>query len=328
MKIKGFFIDLLKSTIHQIENIFGFLFTYHLRPINADMVKMKPIIFSQLPPCAIVMQGQIMQEKNFTRETLKIYRKNFPAAKIVLSTWEDESAEYLKEIKNIGVEIILNKKPLYGGIGNINFQIISTNAGIKKAKDIGVEYVLKTRTDQRFYNPSCLEFFINLQKIFPVPSGYAQKQRVISISLDTFRNRLHDISDMLVFGQIDDMLIYWNIPQELPEYAAAFAAEEAKVAAGTRPTIKEGEFPVCEKKFSSYFLQTIGRPLVWTYEDSYKTLANHFCIVDADDIDLYWHKYARLHEHRHCYYNQENFWDKHEVSFTEWLNIYSAYNEY
>ncbi|MFA5247664.1 MAG: WavE lipopolysaccharide synthesis family protein [Patescibacteria group bacterium] len=327
MKIKELFIDLIKKTIYQAENLFGFFFTFHLRPIKADTVKIAPITFSKLPLCAIVIQGQVLYEKNFTRETLKIYRHNFPSAILILSTWEDEKSKYIEEIKALGIEIVLNKKPTYSGIGNINFQIISTNGGLEKAQEFGAQYILKTRTDQRFHNPSALEYFINLQKTFPVPTGYAQKQRIISVNLDTFRNRMHEISDMLIFGQLDDMLIYWNTPTELPEYAAALATETAKIKAGQRGPIEQEEFPICERKLSSNFLKSIGRTLTWTHEDSHKTLANHFCIIDAEDIDLYWHKYARLHERRHHLYNQENFWDKHEVSFAEWLNIHCAYKK-
>ncbi|MDD4902667.1 MAG: WavE lipopolysaccharide synthesis family protein [Patescibacteria group bacterium] len=326
MPIKKYLLELGKKIIYQAEKLSGFLFTYQLRPISAEKVKMNPVIFSVLPPCAIVMQGRILAEKNFTRETLKIYRRNFPAAIFILSTQEGENPEDLDQIKKLGVEIIINKKPAYGGIGNVNYQIILSSAGMKRAKEMGAEYALKTRTDQRFYSPSCLEYFINLQKSFPIPPGYGQKERIIGISLDTFRNRLHEISDMLVFGQIDDMLIYWNIPLETPEYAAALAAENAKVAAGKREAIKEGEFPLCEKKFTAHFLTAIGRPPIWTREDSYQTLADHFCIVDADDLDLYWHKYARLRERRHYFYDQENSGDKQELSFAEWLNIYSAFH--
>jgi hypothetical protein len=327
-KIKIILANLAKKIIYQIEEIAGYFFTYHWRPINAEKVKINLEAFTKLPPTAIVVQGPILSERNFTRETLKIYRKNFPQAILILSTWDDEKAKTIEEIKEIGVEIILNKKPAYTGLGNINYQLTSSFVGINKAKELGAEYVLKNRTDQRMYDPNSLAFLYNLTKNFPVAAGYRQKKRIIGLDFATLKNRMHEIGDMLVYGQIDDMLIYWGIPLETPEYSAALKMETGKITAGQRGPLKQSEFPICEKKLTVHFLESIGRTLTWTFADSQQSLADHFCVVDADDLDLYWHKYARLREHRRRFYDQSDFWEKHRLSFAEWLNIYSSLHKF
>jgi len=330
MGMKKNLLELTKKMIYKAEELTGYFFTFHWRPIKAEKVKLKLENYTKTPPCAIVVQGKILQEKNFTWETLKIYRKIFPQAIIILSTQEDETVDYPQkaaELKALGVEIIVNKKPDYVGINNVNYQIVLSLSGIKKAKELGAEYVLKTRTDQRMYSQNSLAFLCNLTKAFPVAAGYKQKERIIGLDFATLKNRMHELGDMLVFGQIDDMLIYWGAPLETPEFSAAMKVETDKITAGQRGPLEQGEFPICEKKFTVHFLQTIGRPLIWTFEDSYQTLADHFCVVDADDLDLYWHKYARLREHRRRFYDQSDFWEKHRLSFAEWLNIYSAYHK-
>lgn len=324
-KIKKISRELAKKIIYRAENSSGFFFTYHRRPIAAANVSMREEAPAAIPRCAIVIQGPLVHDKNFTLETVKIYRDNFPKALIIVSTWNDENYDYAAEIKAGGAdEVLLNEKPSYGGLGNINYQLVSSAAGMNKAKELGAEYAAKTRADQRIYSPNFLEFFYNLARVFPVAPTYKQKDRVITMSLDTFKNRIYQISDMLVFGHIDDLLIYWGLPLETKEYAAAKKTEENKAAAGQREKISEGEFPVSEQELTANFLKKVGRNLVWTYEDSRRALAEHFCVADQDAIDIYWYKYARLTERRHYYYNRDNFWDKHEVSFADWLNLYSA----
>ena len=82
---------------------------------------------------ALVMQGPILLSNDFTFETLKLYRKIFPRTRLILSTWEDENAEELIKIRELGVEVILNNKPNYSGPANINFQIVSA---LKKSASI------------------------------------------------------------------------------------------------------------------------------------------------------------------------------------------------
>jgi len=82
----------------------------------------------------------------------------------------------LDKFTDENINVVLSKKPDYPGVSNVNFQIVSSSTGIVKAKELGAEYCLKTRTDQRMYAPNIKEFLINLLKTFPVNKEYKQKR--------------------------------------------------------------------------------------------------------------------------------------------------------
>jgi cystathionine beta-lyase/cystathionine gamma-synthase len=81
------------------------------------------------------MQGPIMLHKSFTYETIRLYNKIFPHVDIILSTWQDEDENTLRELEKLSVKVILNEKPSNHGHSNINLQIISTSIGVKYAYD-------------------------------------------------------------------------------------------------------------------------------------------------------------------------------------------------
>ena len=62
---------------------------------------------------------------------------------IIYSTWEGEKDKGYKSSDCV----IYNKAPQEGGVGNINFQRISTLAGLKKATEKGYDFALKWRSD-------------------------------------------------------------------------------------------------------------------------------------------------------------------------------------
>ena len=88
--------------------------------------------------------------------------------------------------------IIKNKKPANFGIDNVNLHYVTSSAGMLAAQELGAEYALKTRTDQRIYHPSLDAYLFSLMEAFPL-SGKIQKQRkrLIAISLNTFKYRMY-----------------------------------------------------------------------------------------------------------------------------------------
>ena len=155
-----------------IERMRGQLTTLHRRPMYAKDYALVRDASTDNAHLAVVLQGPIVKEADFTLETLKFYRIIFPNTPVIVSTWDDEDAEYLDRLRKEGAEVLLNKKPTYPGPSNVNFQIISTAAGIQRAKDSGVDYVIKNRTDQRVYNPNSRKFLLNLVKAFPLTHNY------------------------------------------------------------------------------------------------------------------------------------------------------------
>ena len=118
----------------------------------------------------------------------------------------------MKKIENLGATIVRSKVPSPSFL-NMNHQIISTIAGLRCSKNMGAQYVLKTRTDQRLYETNIPEFLINIMKQFPLQKKIrGQKHRLITTSFNTFKYRLYEPSDMFLFGDIDDVINYWSCP--------------------------------------------------------------------------------------------------------------------
>lgn len=163
---------------------------------------------------AVVLQGPLVRDNNFTLETVKLYKKIFPQTFIIVSTWEDEKIEDVALLKKEGAGVILNRKPSYPAPYNLNRQITSAQSGIQRAQEMGAEYVIKSRTDHRVYAPNTKKFLINLIHTFPLTHNYPlQKQRLATTCYGgTFKYRLYNVSDIFMFGCIEDMLLYWSPP--------------------------------------------------------------------------------------------------------------------
>jgi hypothetical protein len=310
--------ETLNSILFEIEKREKTWITHHTRPKFASAIGTFSDKLKFSSKTAIVIQGPIIKDEDFTLETIKIYKKNFDDTIIILSTWEDENKDYLEKIKQEGIEIVLCKKPEYPGISNINFQITTSIEGLRLAKEYGVDFALKTRTDQRMYAPNIKEFLCNIIEEFPVIPGYMQKMRIVGVSLNTFKYRLYGLSDMNIFGQIDDLLLYWGV--DLDE--RRFNDKEISMA---NCSIKNwAEWRVCEVYLITEFLKKIGRRLEWTLEDSWKVYSDHCCIVDKEILDLYWYKYERRKEYRYLCY--DSIRANHELNFREWLNLHNNLN--
>jgi len=100
---------------------------------------------------AIVMQGPLCGEDNFTAETVRLYGKLYPDVLVVVSTWKDEDSKIIEELLNEkNCEVVLNEYPEHSGILNLNYQVVSTLGGIKKAKELGKQFVFKTENFAAF----------------------------------------------------------------------------------------------------------------------------------------------------------------------------------
>ena len=292
----------------------NFFITSHLRPKFAGRINIWLDELKNAPKCAVIVQGPIYKKDDFTLETIRLYKKLFLGADIIVSIWKTEDTNYIEKIKAENVKVILNTEPEIPGPSHINFQLESTVAGIKLAEELGAEYVLKTRTDQRIYGINVLDFFYNLLKTFPPKTGYKQKERIIGVSLNTFKYRLYDLSDMVVFGSMEDMKLFWSAAPDNRPYK-------------DNPHITQGEFSrlrICEMYLTSEFLKNIGRELKWTLKDSWQAMADHFIVVDQQSLDLYWHKYNKHKEFRYLKYGA--ILNNREMSFLEWFNLYKGLN--
>ena len=270
---------------------------------------------------AIVIQGPVKTIDEFTFETIKLYKQNFPEAIIILSTWNDESKIVLSRIENLGVVVLKNKKPKYAGISHVNYQIASSKQGMKKAKELGAEYAIKTRTDQRMYATNIEEYLFNMLNLFPLDKSIKKQQkRIIGVSLNTFKYRMYGLSDMFTYGCIDDMMLFWGT-----EHDTRFIEKKDKVKA--RLSLRNfSQMRICEVYLTTEFLKNINRSINWTLEDSWRVLSDHFCIIDKDSLDLFWDKYTLSEDRWKDYSDEVNIYE--EFNFKDWLNIYNMKSGY
>jgi hypothetical protein len=239
--------------------------------------------------------------------TVRLYRRHFPDAAIVVSTWDNEDPGAIEQLRGAGATVLTSTLPVVRGPTNVNCQIVSTFAGVKWCREMGLSYILKTRTDQRFYAPNVLEYMQELLAEFPVCPGFAQKARILGISLDTFKFRLYGLGDHLLFGTTGDMYNFWSIAPDTRPFIDL-----------VNPTWNEASLRnVVETYLVTEFFKKIGRPVAWTLQDSLASYADYFCIIDKDDIDLYWPKYDAHKEHRMLAYDAVK--NTQELTFRDWL---------
>jgi hypothetical protein len=303
----------LATALAKRKCFFGF---YLYNKYEKDQVRSGALKLNNSDSFAIVIQGPLIVDYDFTVETVKTYRHNFKNALLIVSTWH--IPEDVKNIlNNYNVVIIENEKPENAGISNTNLQIVTTRAGILAAKDLGVEYVLKTRTDQRIYHPSLDAYLFNLLKSFPLMNDlFGQRERFVAISLNTHMYRMYGISDMFLFGHIVDMLQYWNIPLDK---RCNPAEDEERVNVTWRDFALRR---VCEVYFCTEYLKRIGRKVNYSLRDSFEVTRDHFVVIDHSAIKLYWHKYTRKEDR----YSQFGFFDS-QLTFNDWLILYQSLDQ-
>lgn len=314
----------------------NYFYSYRLRPKEAAQIHTKNFCNNLEDRCALVMQGPIEKEENFTLETLMLYKKMYPRLNIILSTWEDEDKDYLEKIKKIGVLVIQSNKPENAGYFNRNLQLKSTKKGIEKAKELRVDYIFKTRTDQRFYKPDILSFFISLLEVFPCNDFLPfQKKRIIALEISAHKNifNLYFVSDFLFFGCTEDMVQLFSIPYDNRKKEEYEQAAEEKLTAKQGAEIKLNT----EIYIMSEYLKSQGIKPEFNIKSYWEFIKSCLIFVDYEMVGFYWLKY----DYRYCdnvrngsYIKEETenqyFLYLYKFNFENWLNLYSgnlAYKE-
>ena len=293
---------------HLMHRFDSFL-TWHDRPKGVELVR--PVAGAPpLPPTAIVIQGGLMLESDFTVQTVRTYRAYYPDVHVIVSTWAGLDPLHVSALRDAGADVILSDQPANPGHGNLNLQLVSTQAGIARARALGATHVLKTRTDQRLYAPYALHLMVACMEAFPVGDRHGrQRARIVTSSLGTFKVVPYHISDMFNFGLIDDMEEYWSPPAD-PKTAAWVPLTTVRTPRNF--TARDH----CEIWILRHYLERLGVPAVVSLADWWRVLGERFVVLDESSVDLLWPKYT-LREYRHRDYTYTSFFD--EVHLCDWL---------
>lgn len=305
-------INSIKWVYRKVSHGRGAFITTHARPMRSIDIGTWSDKLQTNPKVAIVLQGNLVQDENFTLETIRMYKKHFANTILIVSTHTDADVTLIQQLRDEGAITTQCERPSGRGLGNVNLQVVTAIAGIKLAKELGAEYVYKTRTDQRMYAVNIHEFFLNLLHTFPVVAGYTQKYRIIASGFLSLKYVPYLITDMFQFGHIDDMLAFWDAPVDT---RTAVVKPVLTVADAI-------EARIAESYLVTEYLKRLGRNTSGTIADSWQVYADHFCIVDRETLDLFWYKYDFYHEYQKKDYAGVS--NSQLLNFAEWFNLYSG----
>jgi hypothetical protein len=292
LKYKLFLI--VKNVIEKLEIWLGFFFIFKFYTLDVKKNFNKYVSYDDLgSDTAILIQGPYISKADFTYNTLLLYRKIYPKIRILLSTWEDSIQSDVRfNLEKHNIEILINSKPEYFGVQNINLQIKSTAAGLKFLRSKGVLFVLKTRTDQRFYSAAnYLKHMIsNIERISGNRFNDCIRYKFFVCNLNMYRYRKYIVSDMFMFGNICDMLKFWDIPFQ--RRALAYF-------------IKNPEFYL-NKNAEAYLIHCFFKTIEFfpsdTQLDSDRFIKNYFSLIEKDALKLFWFKNNHFFENEYVYH--------------------------
>ena len=300
-KESGFIIDNTKNNY----------LTYHLRPKKAENFNLESTCKID-EKIAVIIQGPIQEKFDFLKNTLKIYKKIFKNSIIIISTWKSEDIEKINTLKDENIYILFNDEPEKSQ-SNINHQIFSTNIALKFAINHNAKYSIKTRADVRLNKSNLETFFISLIKTFPVKSNSLIKSRIVVPSLITFKFRIFSLSDIVMFGETNDLLQYFDI-ELFRDGLKKFDLDEKKLLKNETPVV--AEIFLCAR-----FINKLDNSISWNLESWWDSLKNYFCIIDNSSLDLFWHKYDWNYEYRYIRTYSDKF--ARAVDFQDWLSLYN-----
>ena len=271
---------------------------------------------------AIVIQGPLSSDAGHLTETIERYIMLFPAVQIVVSTWEysgNRSSELkLRKIQEKyphSVHIVRSKPIENMGIANINAQICTTRAGLDFARNLGVRFVLKARTDQSLTNP---RFLAILESVYLRESQKKQRAPIVVSSQNSFLFRPYSLSDMLQFSDLKTLDDFWAVALDRRESLDNLA----KIPA----TFHEwSKCRLAEVYLISHYLESLGEILDFTLKHYHYCLTEYFAIVDADAIGHYWAKYSlRARAEKKLYFP----FPRHEISSFDYFELQTKLTSY
>lgn len=299
--------------------------TYNLVPQYAD-VQNDWLYYSGMlaKECCIVIQGALVKKNDFTLETVKYYGRIYPDVIVVISTWENEDKGYIEKLKKEkNCVIILNKIPTISGASNVNYQILSSLNGAKKAAALGKKYVLKTRSDMRITACGVFDMlcqYVNQYKI----STTVKKQQQRLVLFNAFLFHPYHTSDFFCFGKCQDVISYYDI--ELSKAVKEDDIADRMVADlwNYRDLYNNpcGENYICKKYFAKLNGATTCNLHEW-----WSVLATYVIALPLHVLRPLWIKYDYNHEENNFYmtYRRQMLGgdkiDNTTVEFGMWLDM-------
>jgi hypothetical protein len=294
MIYKNKLLQTLKKFIEKLQLFFGYFFIIKFYTIDVKRNFNKYLSHNDLgSDIAILMQGQYIHKADFTYNTLLLYRKIYPNIRILLSTWEGSIQPDVKvNLEKHSIEVLINTMPDDFGIQNVNLQIKSTVEGLKLLNSKGVLFVLKTRTDQRFYSAAnYLKHMIsNLVHLSVDRVNDSIQHKLFVCNLNMYRFRKYIVSDMFMFGNINDMLKFWDVPFQ----------NRLSLNSTSNPDFYLND--IAEGYLINCFFKTVEFRPSGTQFDSDIFIRNYFTLIEKDALKLFWYKNYHFIENEYLHH--------------------------
>ena len=272
---------------------------------------------------AIILQGTLCSKDDMTLNSIKYYKKVYPYAKIIVSTWNDEPEEEINKLLCCGAIIVKSELPKERGIINVNYQLINSLAGVKKAKELGCEFSVKTRTDQRVCKAFIFDMMISAVKLF---KGLGtQKGRIVTLGVGGGGMFIpYHTCDFLYLGHTDDLINLFSVPLD---FRKDVENRRDVIAKFTRRQCAEQELGPEIYIMKHYCEDVLGLKCRNTVEDYWNVVKNYLICFGMKDVDLMWKKYDHL-------YNMNFFASEYKnndspermatmcFDFFNWFNLY------
>jgi len=296
----------------------GYRLTYHARSIFQEDYNYCKLVKSnsEIGKVAIIVQGPIHFKPEVTINTLILYRRIFPEAHVILSTWSDIDDALCAKLGSYNVEVLVNERPKESGRHNVNLQLVSTKNAIEVALNKGYEYVLKTRTDMRFTRYTSLSGLIGFLESYASNSSSRSKGRIIEIGSTACRFRPWSLCDVFQFGYTIDMHHFWSAQLDNR------TGSSHEFFATPKTPREVSEYNVAEIYLHRNYAEFLGYNTGVTPEDYYSFIKSEILIIDKEMIDLAWFKYEAKEFSwvgDPCYGQNQVL---SRIHFFEWLSIY------
>jgi len=224
-----------------------------------------------------------------------------------------------------------------------NLQILSTLFGLHKAKNLGCNYALKTRSDMIFSSAHLIDILHTHLNAFCdyTPSSMAAK--IVVGSMNSFIARPYCVSDFFSFGCIDDMLNMWTlrlsdgsgIQDSEPMISKYHSDESGTMSFPLLKSLEDTIIRVQSRRSEHYITSNLVRDNGFKYSnlisDYWGFVRSCLIIVDSPSLGICWPKYlnttsdykyrqgwAQISEYLQTEYRMK------EWSFADWLHLYST----
>lgn len=302
---------------------------YQIKPKDTTEV---PILsgLEQSHSFAIVLQGPICMKDDMTYNTVRFYKQTYPHAVIIVSTWNDEIPENTIRLVELGAIVVRNEKPSHNGFMNVNYQLTNSLAGVKKAKELGCEFAVKTRTDQRVCKPFVFDAMLSAIQLVPT-SSEKQNGRLVTLGTGMGMFVPYYISDFMYLGYTEDLIKLFSIPLDVRVNDINIQRNLGNLS---RRQLSEQMLPPEIYILKHYCKNVLGLQCEDTLAAYWDVVKNYLICYGMMEIDLMWNKYNKRYDLGSLAYSYLGKDDSYErlstmcFDFINWQNLYMGNIKY